>query len=152
MSNAPLQKIETLYLKTQKLLTELLGCVEFEKDCLAKNDLENLMSNVKSKQKILTAMEDALEKIRKIKETAYSEEFLSVRDRQRLAEFSKKIAALKQEVRKQNQENISCIQEAMNFFNELISLFITRGGDADCYGLIKKGPRGRFNFIFNKEV
>jgi flagellar biosynthesis/type III secretory pathway chaperone len=152
MPETSLQKIETLYLKTQKLLTELSDCVAFERDSLVKNDLENLMSNVKSKQKILITIEDALEKIRNIRETVYSEEALSARDRQRLAEFSKRIAELKREVRKKNKENISCIQEAMIFFNDLISMFIDRGGDDDFYGLIRKGPRGRFNLMFDKEV
>lgn len=152
MINDPLQKIEALYFRMQKLLTELLDCVESERDNLVRSDLENLMLSVKNEQKILIAIQNTAGKIKKIRKTACPKRAFPVRGRQRLEELSARVAELKQQVMTKERKNISYIRDALCFSDDLILMFITGGGDVDCYGPIKRGPKGRSNLMLNKEV
>ena len=147
-----IQDIEDIYRKEVSLFQELLGCVISEKDSLISLNIENLWTLMEKKQKIIDGLDETRGRIRHFRERPDQGHDAPVEDRQVILDLSKKIAALREEIRVRSKENVSFIHETLGFFDEIISSFVRGGRSDDSYHPMRKSRKGTSNLIYHKEI
>ena len=145
------QNIEDIYRQEVALFEKLLGCVKSERDSLISLNVEDLWTLMEKKQKIIDDLDDTHGRIRCFREKSDQGHDAPVEDRRFILGLSKKIAALKEEIRVRSGENVSFIRETLGFFNEVMSSLV-RGGSDDSYHPTRKSPKGISTFIYHREV
>ena len=146
------QSIEDCYQAKAALLKDLLDCLSLERDNLIDPNLEDLWPLMEKKQAVLRDIEDAEEQIKAVMERDRSGERVPAKGREALAALSRKINHLQDEIRARVRENVSFIQETLQFFNELITLFISAGQPEQVYHPARKNQKGPTTLLYHREV
>lgn len=148
----PIQEIEQICVKVVTLLEALGNCLVLEREGLMNVNVDYIWFLHKEKQRIVKSIKDAGQEIKNIKEMAYPDNEIPVRDRRRLNDLFHQIAGLKEEVQGRVRENASLIQGSLDVFDELISLFF-KGGRCD-FSYTRAGPNQeqRLNVLFHEEA
>jgi flagellar biosynthesis/type III secretory pathway chaperone len=148
----PLPKMDDAYRLKISLLEELLSCIKRERDNLVTVNLENLWAIMEEKQGILTAIEKTRDEIKVLREKASSARDTSAADQSVRSRLLQKIADLKGEIRARVQENISFIQESLDFFDEMMSIFVTGEKSERLYHPLIRKHAESSALIYYKEV
>lgn len=135
-----LQTIEETYRKKVSLFQDLLNCVIAEREDLIKVNIENLWVHMEEKQEILQAIEEAKRRIKNLVDEDPAYQKASLKQRRRISELSKKIVRLKEEIRRTVKGNVTFIQDSLQFFDEMISIFAAGGTLESSYAPV---PRHR---------
>jgi chromosome segregation ATPase len=151
MESTP-QGIEGCYQLKAALLKELLDCLSLEKDNLIDLNLENLWPLMEKKQAVLRDIEGAEERIKAVMERDRSGERVPSKVREALTALSRKINHLQDEIRARVRENVSFIQETLQFFDELITLFISAGQPEQAYHPARKNQKEPTTLLYHREV
>jgi hypothetical protein len=72
--------------------------------------------------------------------------------RHALQGFSREIQRLKQEIGARVRENVSFIQETLQFFDEIVQVFASGGRSEYCYEPVPKRQRNPSCLIFEREA
>lgn len=146
-----ISEIKKIYRKRISLFRELLTCMDRERDCLMSQDIQGLWSTMKEKQEILGSIEETKGHVRKIagREPAYLD--IPAKDRQSITELSQTLLDLREEIKVRVSENISFIQETLDFFHEIISTLTKTGQMEGSYGPVKNNLR-ESSLIYHSEV
>lgn len=146
------KSIEEAYREEASLLLALLVCLKSERESLIELNIKNLWSLMEEKQKLLTSVADTERRVRVLREGDTTESGALPVDRQPNAALSRKVAGLKEEIKARVRENVAFIQESLQFFDEIISIF-ARGGRAEySYEPILKRQRVSSSLIYQSEV
>ena len=111
------------YKREHDLFRGLLDCLQLERDHLVHLNIEALWSLLEEKRQILTALEETRSNIRTLAE----EEGIPEKDRSRISSLTKKTDLLREETRARVKENVSFVQDSLDFLDEIFSV-VTKGG------------------------
>ena len=149
---AAMQRIEGTYRSEISLLKELLNCVILETDSLVNLNIENLWPLMEEKKRLLGAIDDIRGEIKNLTGKDNQVYGDSLSEKRQIAEFSRRVADLKGEIRIRVIENASFIRESLDFFDEVISILATCGRTEDAYGPIGNKQKELSPLIYHKEV
>jgi len=147
-----IQTIEGIYRRKVSLFKELINCLDLERDSLINLNIENLWSLMEEKQRILISIEDEGTQIKKIIEKNYPDQDIPERGGRLITELSQKMADLKEEIKIRVKENVTFIQESLDFFDEIISIFANGGRVEHSYRPTRNGQKALSALIYHKEV
>jgi len=147
-----LQTIEEAYRKKVSLFQDLLHCVTAERDDLIKVNIDNLWVLMEKKQKILQAIEEAKGQIKNLAEEDPAYQNASGKERGHIIELSKRMVSLKEEIKTRVKENVTFIQESLQFVDEIISIFSMGGRLEPSYDPARKHRKGLSAGIYQRQV
>lgn len=144
-------EIKKIYRKRISLFRDLLACIDRERSCLINQDIQGLWSAMEEKQRLLGSIEETKDHVRKTagREPAFPD--IPAKDRQSIAELSHTLLDLREEIKVRVTENISFIQETLDFFHEIISSFTKTDQTAGSYGPVKNKHKEN-HLIYHSEV
>jgi hypothetical protein len=139
------KEIMSIYLKRASLFQDLLKCIEHERENLIHQDIQGIWSSLEEKQPILESIEETKHHIDSISDTKIAYKDMPPEDRDKIMEVSKTLIRLKQEIKTRVRENVSFINETLDFFHEMIStMTMTESDKCASYGpsgISRRGPR-----------
>jgi hypothetical protein len=147
-----IQEIEAIYYRKISLFRQLIDCIALEKDNLINLDIKNLWSVMEEKQKILGSIEDARDQLKDIRGDNAPFHDIPIKDRQAIMELSQTLIDLKEEIKTRVTENVTFINETLDFFHELFSVFTKADMPEDSYGPLRNNRKGSSNLIYHNEV
>ena len=149
---ASLQSTEKIYRREISLFQELLNCLTLEKDNLINLDMEDLWDLMEKKKKIIESIEDGRQQMKKITEEDHPKQGLDGKGRRPFMALSKKIDHLKEEIKIRVKENVAFIQESLEFFDEIISIFTMGGRVEHSYSPLTKKQKEFSTRIYHRKV
>jgi len=144
--------IKDIYIKEISLFRELLHCVSMERENLIHLDLKSLWSIMEEKQEILEAIEKIREERTALTGGSVSYYDLPNDDRRKIMHLSNNLSVLKEEIKTRVAENMSFINESLDFFHEVFSILTSSGDLEDQYGPLRKNRLSHPNTIYRNEV
>jgi len=145
--------IMDIYSRRISLFKDLLNCIIRERDNLINQDIKGIWSSLAEKQSILDELEETRHCIDGITERDKVIRDIPQEDRDKIMVLSKTLIRLKQEIRTMVAENVSFINEMLEFFHELISAMTTSEDDkCNSYGPYGNPRRGHRSLIYQGEV
>jgi len=147
-----IQEIEEIYLRKVSLLRKLIDCIALERDNLINLDIKNLWSVMEEKQKILESIEDASDQLMDIRGNNSPFHDIPTKDRQSIMELSQTLVDLKEEVKTRVTENVTFINETLDFCHELFSIFTKTNMPEVSYSPVRNNRKGNSNLIYHNEV
>jgi len=146
------QEIMNVYSRRISLFQDLLSCIIRERDNLINQDIKGIWSSLAEKQSILDSIEETNRHFDGIDKDIDRRE-MPQEDRDKIMQMLKTLIRLKQEIRARVKENVSFINETLDFFHELIST-MTRSEEDKCnyYGPSGSFRKGSRNLIYQGEV
>jgi flagellar biosynthesis/type III secretory pathway chaperone len=142
------ERIEEAYGKKVSLLQSLLECLNVERENLIQVDVKALWSVMQEKEKILSSIQEAEEEI----SACRAESPEGIPDRGAVRGFLQEIRRLKQEIGARVRENVSFIEESLQFFDEVIAIFAS-GNTPECgYGPVLQKKRTPTSLIYESEA
>jgi flagellar biosynthesis/type III secretory pathway chaperone len=147
-----LQSIETAYQRKVSLFQELLNCVASERNHLINLNVENLWEIMDKKKKILESIQDLREQIKKIAKEDSTYQNALGKERWPIIEHSRKIASLKKQIKTRVKENVTFIQESLQSFDEIISIFTMDGRLEFSYSPVRKHRKETTIRIYQRKV
>lgn len=133
------KRIEVLCRERVHLFQRLLDCVTTEKDGLIELNIKKLWSLMEEKQKIIESLEESRNRINDLIDLDDPYPHIPAGDRKTFMGLFRKIERLKGEIKQRVQENVSIIQESLDFFHDLVSVFFNSGGKENTYGDMVRG-------------
>jgi len=137
--------IMNIYSRRISLFQDLLNCIIRERDNLINQDIKGIWSSLAEKQSILDSIEETKHRLDGITDKDMIRRDIPQEDRDKIMQLSKALTRLKQEIRIRVKENVSFINETLDFFHELISTMTATENDKCNYygpsGSYKKGSR-----------
>jgi len=127
-----------IYSRRISLFNDLLNCIMRERDNLINRDIRGIWSSLEEKQSIMDAIEETGRRLNGITERDIINRNMPGRDRDKIMELSRTLLRVKREIRARVGENVSFINETLDFFNEIISVMTKAGDD----GFNHYGPYG----------
>jgi len=145
--------IINVYSRRISLFQDLLKCMARERENLINRDIKGIWSSLEEKQSILDSIEETRDPLNVISERERIIHDYRQEDRHKIMELSMTLAGLKQEIRARVAENISFINETLDFFNEIISV-MTKAGDESFnpYGPYGNPRRTQRSMMYQGEV
>jgi len=140
--------IEILCLERIHLFQRLLDCVTTEKDSLVELNVKKLWSLMEEKQKIIESLEQSRNRIGELIDLDNPYPHIPDGDRRMFMSFFRKIEQLKGEIKQRIQENVSIIQESLNFFHDLVSVFANSARKENTYEEMVRGNTVESSSIF----
>ncbi|MFC1822935.1 flagellar export chaperone FlgN [Thermodesulfobacteriota bacterium] len=145
-------KIEGLDRHKILLLQDLLHCLKQERENLINLDLDCLWEVMEEKNRLLTAIaenEAQLEKMRnEVSRNGEKPDAESLIP----GSLSLKIHNLQGKIRTRVKGNVAFIQESLEFFDEIISIFTMGGRVEHSYGHLTKNQKEFSPLIYHREV
>lgn len=145
-------QIEGIFKKRISLLRDLLDCVGRERDSLLNYDINGIWALVDEKNKILESLEKTKDHIKTSDINKPLLDDFSLREKRYVTELSQTLSDLKNEIRTRVCENISFINDTMNFFHELVYVMTTSGHAENAYGPSKNSRKESLNLLHHSEV
>jgi hypothetical protein len=145
--------IMDIYSRRISLFQDLLKCITRERDNLINQDIKGIWSSLAEKQSILDDLEETKHRLAGITERDKLIGDIPQEDRDKIMYLSKTLIRLKQEIRARITENVSFINETLEFFHELISV-MTMSEDDKCssYGPYGNPRKCHRSLIYQGEV
>ena len=148
-----IKEIMNIYSRRISLFQDLLNCIAHERDNLINQDIKGIWSSLAEKQSILDSIEETRHHLNGISEQDLLQGDIPKEDKDKIMELSKTLNRLKQEIRTRVRENISFINEAIDFFHEMISaMTVTETDKYNSYGPYGHARRGVRSLIYQGEV
>jgi hypothetical protein len=144
--------IMDIYSRRISLFQDLLKCITRERDNLINQDIKGIWASLAEKQSILDDLEET-NRLGGITERDKIIRDIPQEDRDKIMDLSKTLIRLKQEIRARVSENVSFINETLEFFHELIStMTMTEANKCNSYGPYGNSRRSHQSFIYQGEV
>jgi len=145
--------IMNIYLKRIFLFQDLLNCLIRERDNLINQDIKGIWSSLEEKQSILTSIEETKHHINGISGKDINFRDIPAEDRDKIMELSRTLIRLKLEIKARVKENVSFINETLEFFHEMISaMTMTEADKCNSYGPSGITRRGLRSVIYQGEA
>jgi hypothetical protein len=145
--------IMNIYSRRISLFQDLLNCIIHERDNLINQDIKGIWSSLAEKQSILDSLEETKQHLDGVTEKDMVSCDIPQEDRDKILELSKILIGLKQEIKTRVKENVSFINETLDFFHELIStMTMTDADKCNSYGPYGRARRGARSLIYQGEV
>jgi hypothetical protein len=145
--------IMDIYSRRISLFQDLLKCITRERDNLINQDIKGIWSSLAEKQSILDDLEETKLRLNGITERDKIIRDIPQVDRDKIMDLSKTLIRLKQEIRARVAENVSFINETLEFFHELISaMTMTEDDKCNSYGPYGNPRRCHRSLIYQGEV
>jgi hypothetical protein len=145
--------IMNIYSRRISLFQDLLNCIIHERDNLINQDIKGIWSSLAEKQSILDSLEETKQHLDGVTEKDMVSRDIPQEDRDKILELSKILIGLKQEIKTRVKENVSFINETLDFFHELIStMTMTDADKCNSYGPYGRARRGARSLIYQGEV
>lgn len=142
-----------VYSRRISLFQDLLNCIIRERDNLINQDINGIWSSLAEKQSILDSIEDTKHELDGITEKDLIRGDIGQEDRKKIMELSKTLDRLKKEIKIMTKENVSFINETLDFFHELISTMTMSGSEkCESYGPRGYAVKGARSLIYQGEV
>ena len=132
-----ISEIIIIYKQRISLLRELLDCVDRERSHLINRDINSIWSIMEEKNRILESIEKTKEHILQNTDIEIGNRHIPLNERQSIAELSRTLNDLKQEIKVRVRENMLFINETLGFFHDIVSVFATAGRTDNSYGPVK---------------
>ncbi|MDB9823518.1 flagellar protein FlgN, partial [Deltaproteobacteria bacterium] len=131
---------------------DLLDCISRERDNLINQDIKGIWSSLEEKSEIMESITRTNEHLESIlgKTPIYND--IPPRDRQTVMELSSSLDDLKKEIKLRVRENISFINDTLDFFHEMISTMTMSGHRENSYGPAGNSRKGSNSLIYHGEV
>jgi hypothetical protein len=143
--------IMAVYQERIFLYQDLLKCIDHERETLISQDINGIWTSLEEKQKILDSIERTKNNLGNFSGKDMGN--FSREDREKIIRLSRTIIGLKQEIKARTKENISFINDTLEFFNELISTMTkTETDKLNSYGPTGNTRRGQRSSIYQGEV
>lgn len=140
--------IEILCLERIHLFKKLLDCVTIEKDSLIELNVKKLWALMEEKQGIIESLEQSRNRIGELIDLDDPYPHIPDGERRTFMSFFRKIEQLKGEIKQRIQENVSIIQESLNFFHDLVSVFANSAKKENTYEEMVRGNAVESSSIF----
>jgi hypothetical protein len=140
-----LERMEDANRTKVSLMRALVDCLDLEREHLVNLDVKSLWSLMEEKHRILNSIVKADEEISTCGAAAGQEQCTG-------RPYSKDIQRLKKEIGTRVRENVSFIQETLQFFDEIIQVFASGGRSEYCYEPIPKRHKNSASLIYEREV
>jgi len=141
------------YLRKNSLFQELLNCIIRERDNLINQDIKGIWASLEEKQTILESIEETKHYLNGISGRDINFRDIPPDDRDKIMELSRTLIRLRQEIKVRVKENVSFINETLEFFNEMISVMTMNEADkCNSYGPSGISRRGLRSVIYQGEV
>ena len=147
-----IKRIEVLFRTEISHLKELLDCVSLETDNLINLNIETLWSLMAEKKRILQSIEDIRGEIGHLLKKGDTDHDISRERQHPIMKLSRTIADLKEEIKARVRENVLFINESLDCFNEIFSIFATGGRADHSYRPAGKSRRELARPIYYREV
>ena len=134
------------------LLQDLLHCLKQEGENLINLDLDCLWEVMEEKNKLLTAIAENEAQLEKMRNEAFRNGDKPDAESVVPGTLSRKIHDLKGKVRTRVKENVAFIQESLEFFDEIISIFTMGGRVEHSYCHLTKNQKEFSPRIYHREV
>lgn len=144
--------IKNLFKKRISLLRELLDCVERERDSLINQDINGIWDRMEEKNNILGSLEKTKNHLEKAHANKQSLNIFSPTERHAVAELTRTQSNLKEEIKSRIRENISFINDTMDFFHELVTVMTMSNRAEGSYGPSKQSRKESLNLLYHSEV
>jgi len=145
--------IMNIYSRRISLFQDLLNCIIHERDNLINQDIKGIWSSLAEKQSILDSLEETKQHLDGVTKKDMVSRDIPQEDRDKILELSKILIGLKQEIKTRVKENVSFINETLDFFHELIStMTMTDADKCNSYGPYGRARRGARSLIYQGEV
>jgi hypothetical protein len=145
--------IMNIYSRRISLFQDLLNCIIHERDNLINQDIKGIWSSLAEKQSILDSLEETKQHLDGVTEKDMVSRDIPQEDRDKILELSKILIGLKQEIKTRVKENVSFINETLDFSHELIStMTMTDADKCNSYGPYGRARRGARSLIYQGEV
>ena len=137
--------IMNIYLRKISLFQDLLNCIIRERDNLINQDVKGIWASLEEKQAILKSIEETKNQFNGISERDITGRNFLPDERDEIMELSKTIIRLKEEIKARVKENVSFINETLDFLHGMISALTSTETDTygsySPYGNSRRGPR-----------
>jgi flagellar biosynthesis/type III secretory pathway chaperone len=142
-----------IYKRRISLFKDLLTCITQEKENLINQDINGLWSALEEKQKLLASIEATKNPLDGCSYKDLNFRDFSSNDKDKIRELSRMLIGLKQEIRARVRENVSFINETLDFFNEMISsLTMTETDKCYSYGPSGNSRKGLRSLMYQGEA
>jgi len=145
--------IIAIYLKRISLFQDLLNCIVLEREHLITQNIKGIWSSLEEKQSIMDSIEETKSQLggASCNEIALGD--FSSEDRNKIMELSRAIVLLKCDIQARVKENVSFINETLDFFDEMIStMTMTQADTCRSYGPSGNSMRGPRSQIYQGEA
>lgn len=140
------ERIEDANRTKISLMRSLVNCLDLEREHLVNLNVKSLWSLMEEKHRLLNSIVEAENEISNTCKEAGAESMAAHR------RFSPDIQRLKQEIGARVRENVTFIQESLQFFDEIISVFASGGRAEVGYAPGLKKQKNPPSLIFEREV
>jgi hypothetical protein len=147
-----IQKIKRMYEMNIILFNKLLECVNLERESLINMDLKGLWTLMSKKQEIMEAIEETGDQLRAASKGDDPYRNIPSEERPEIRKLYQKLTDLKLNTMARIKENVSFINESVEFFHEIISIFTKPGNKNDSYGPSMRNKMKHSNLIYHNEV
>jgi hypothetical protein len=147
-----IQQIKNLYEMNIILFNKLLECVNLERETLINMDIKGLWALMTKKQEIMEAIEETGNQLRIANKGDDPYQNIPSAERPEIRKLSQKLTDLKLNTMSIIKGNVSFINESIDFFHEIISIFTKPGNKNDSYGPSMKSMMNHSNLIYHNEV
>jgi hypothetical protein len=149
--------IQDTYHRQVSLLEDLRDCLELERESLIRVDIDQLWEVMEKKHTLLTDIQRTGSEIRCSMEQGFPGSGARARATASkewpwFTELSRRAGLLKNEIRRRLGENMAFIQDTLGFFDELIGIFVSSGGNTGVYNHSTRPVERKTPRIYHREV
>jgi hypothetical protein len=150
----PATEIINIYLRKISLFQDLLNCVIRERENLITQDIKGIWSSLEEKESILASIDVTKHQLGGGSGSNMNLRDFSPVDREKINELSRTLVRLRLEIKTRVKENMSFINETLDFFHEMISAMTTSEADKcnNSYGPSGNSRKGARSLIYQSEA
>lgn len=149
------ERAEETYKALISLFQGLRDCLVLEREKLIQVDIDGLWDLMKRKQEILSSIEEKGKEVRPLAEEHSQnsrETQMTLKERPAIWKMNGILSGLKEEIKLRVKENVAYIQEALGFFDELVSILAVGAEDRGSYEDLRKPLKDSQPLLLHREV